>query len=169
MYIKASRLEADFVEPMQSQTRMAQMVKQVIEFQYLKQCQVELIELTLDRRRHELDSLLQMEEELQRSDHVYEPPPLDSADKISPSSKQTNRPPSASFAARLLNSASYSLQAMIDVDPASTRRNHVAKSKEALQIVSILLPPHTFFTDPASLVWRSLKRLFLFVETTSIS
>jgi hypothetical protein len=169
MYIKANRLEADFVEPMQSQTRMAQLVKQVIEFQYLKQCQVELIELALDRRRHELDRLLQLEEELQRSDHVYEPPPLDSADKVPPPSKQTNRQPSASFATRLLNSASYSLQAMIDVDPASTRRNHVVKSKEALQIVSTLLPPHLFLLTLLLLSRKSLKRLFLFVEPTSVS
>lgn len=162
-------MEADFVEPMQSQTRMAQLVKQVIEFQYLKQCQVELIELALDRRRHELDRLLQLEEELQRSDHVYEPPPLDSADKVPPPSKQTNRQPSASFATRLLNSASYSLQAMIDVDPASTRRNHVVKSKEALQIVSTLLPPHLFLLTLLLLSRKSLKRLFLFVEPTSVS
>lgn len=136
-----NRLEADFVEPMQSQTHRAQLVKQVIEFQYLKQCQLELIELTLDRRRREMDRLLEMEEELHRSDHVYEPPPLHSTDKLSPPTKQTNRQSSASFATRLLNSASYSLQAMIDVDPASTRRNHVVKSKEALQIVSIIPPP----------------------------
>ncbi|KAI8340261.1 hypothetical protein BC941DRAFT_511626 [Chlamydoabsidia padenii] len=131
-------LETEFVEPIQSQAQMARLVKQVIEFQYLKQCQVDLIAHILDSRKQELDRLVQIGKTLQDQALLT---PDDDAIKDQHSTTidnavSPNHPlPTLSFASRLLNSASYSLQSMVDMNPAATRRNHIEKLKESLQIL----------------------------------
>ncbi|KAI8096428.1 uncharacterized protein BX664DRAFT_323974 [Halteromyces radiatus] len=114
------KLEGEFIEPTQSQIQMARVVKQVIQFRYLKQVQLEMVQQAYDDKRYELDRLLRMDHQfsLEQSRH-----------------DQQQIIPSTSYVGRMFSSVGYSLQHLIDADPSSTRRNQIGKYKEAIQML----------------------------------
>lgn len=167
-------MEGDFSEPIQEHSQFAQIVKQVLRFRHMKHAQVEMIEDSLGSKKETLEMLQQMESEAQRLEHAISSSsssqeiPNGNADQIitSPitsntqvlSRRSSSRPWSSPV--RMMNAVGHQLQGMIDVDPEATRRNQIGKTKDAMEMVSMMIS----FIPLAYLGMSSCKVLWMLLE-----
>ncbi|OBZ87445.1 Sorting nexin-41 [Choanephora cucurbitarum] len=130
-------LEGEFAEPIQEHAQFAQIIKQVLKFRHMKHAQVELIEGSLESKRHHLDSLLRMEGEARRLEEAMSQSNDTTFVEESPSSyvsRQSN-PSWTGGPMKVISAVGHTLQTMIDVNPEATRRNQIGMSKDAMGVL----------------------------------
>ncbi|KAI9011016.1 hypothetical protein CLU79DRAFT_709980 [Phycomyces nitens] len=141
-------LEGEFSEPIQEQAQLAHTVKQVLKFRSQKHAQVELIESVLATKQKAFDNLQRIEDESKRLQETItteqtqvDPTPTIPPEEVSPedyyspvlqrnkirSTRQWSGRPFQFFSA-----VGNTFSNIIDVDPETTRRNQIEKTKEVI-------------------------------------
>ncbi|KAG0165718.1 Sorting nexin, cytoplasm-to-vacuole targeting pathway/endosomal sorting [Apophysomyces sp. BC1034] len=126
-------LEGEFAEPIQEQAQFAHIIKEVLRFRHLKHAQVEMIEMSLNCKKETLDSLLRIENETKQLEEAVSAVDPDDMDQTVMLARQ--HPARWGGPVNLFSMVGHTLQNIVDVDPAATRRNQISKSKDAVGVL----------------------------------
>ncbi|KAF7721454.1 Sorting nexin, cytoplasm-to-vacuole targeting pathway/endosomal sorting [Apophysomyces ossiformis] len=126
-------LEGEFAEPVEEQAQFAEIVKQVLRFRHLKHAQVEMIEMSLNNKKEALESLLRIENETKRFEEIA--PAVDPEDIDQAVMLARQHPARWGGPVNLISFIGHTLQNIVDVDPAATRRSQISKSTDAVGVL----------------------------------
>ncbi|KAL0073889.1 hypothetical protein J3Q64DRAFT_1635381 [Phycomyces blakesleeanus] len=142
-------LEGEFSEPIQEHAQLAHIVKQVLRFRSQKHAQVELIESVLASKQKAYDNLQRIEEDSERLQQTMtteeaeaDQPPTITPEDISPEDYyspvlQRNKiRPKRQWSGKpfqFFSAVGNTFSSILDVDPETTRRNQIEKTKDVIE------------------------------------
>lgn len=168
--LQLQELEESWAEPLHEYSQFANIIKKLLVYRHQKHVQYEMTQENLDAKREQLDELEKSEREARRleealgrgrvggygsstrreesateeaspgEDERQDPEPSYLPPHPGPSPLR-RRAPGMGF----LNALSYTLHGMMDVDPATARRNGITKSRENISQVNTRLVLHSTF------------------------
>jgi hypothetical protein len=145
--------ERSFTEPLAEYTQFSAIIKSLLKYRHLKHLQYELTRELIESKRSVLEDLERSELEAQRLEKALERVRIVAQD----GSTESAAPPlgareSAPLSPRrsgggLLGALTHTFHAVVDVDPESTRRNSIGKTRESINEVRTTSLSHPLSTD----------------------
>lgn len=166
---KLQAWEKSFTEPLAEYTQFSGIIKSLLKYRHMKHVQYEMTRELLEVKKSSLEELERSELEAQRLEKALERVRIvsedgNSTERVIPRGEEG--PVGAGSVALggakkggfgLLGALSHTFHGMVDVDPESSRRNSIGKTRESIQEVRPSLLP-LYVANERTISWRKLSK-----------